>query len=368
MACATILMMKLWMSPFKIWHLPIFFLFGWSQEAFVLPFIVALLGGIICRCLSGKQRLSQVVEKATCLFTLIVGSAFLCCSPSSSGRASGLLDSSFTLTLMRVIKAQLDICFYPSIGIMLAGIMTYCWWRRKDVAKKFLAMPEWYLFTVAAYGLYSMCQIEGGVRLLFPTLLGCSILFIDVIKKIPQWIVIGTLIWMVLAASVQWRIGMDVKQMLDLYKADSQGVTMRSARNIFPFLCSVNVTPNDQENLDRFMWEYEGHLPITVLSPQLYNRFYLNPEDFFTCAKAIPKTPFMYAPDISERVAIARGHVSLNEPIDLNATSFHDRLPGRFRDKLFPINDCFTHFKENSIILTAKDGNPYTLLICSPKQ
>ena len=355
MAVATIVMMALWRKGACAWWLPIVaFFFGWSNQMFALPMIAALAGGAVVR---GVWERRFPLTRGQCLawVAMVVGACFMCFAPAASARAGHLLGEGF---LTRLVKGQLSMTLYPWIALV-ALLLVILLFRRKT----WKVLPrdvEWWIFVVAGYGLYSLTQEEGSMHMLYSPLLGGSILLIRHLRDVtwPSGVrlsVVGfTLIWMLGATITQVQVGQDIKRMLEVYKADLQGVTYRPAQNVFPFLFSVDIGPNTSDNYDRFVWECEGKVPMTILSPWLYETLYCNPQAFFTDANtrkqgeiwsnpSIPKTSVSLAP-ITDATALPKVQI------------WNDKLPGRFRGKIFPQEAYFLNLPKEAMPLTLRNG------------
>lgn len=88
-ATATLAAMMAWRRA-RWWMLPLFFLYGWSQETYVLPMLAALAGGVCIRSLAGR-RLAVTAPQAVAWALMAVGAAFLCLGPGSLGRADATM-------------------------------------------------------------------------------------------------------------------------------------------------------------------------------------------------------------------------------------------------------------------------------------
>ena len=93
---------------------------------------------------------------------------------------------------------------------------------------------------------------------------------------------------------------------------------------------------------------------MTVLSPWLYETLYRNPPAFFMDVNTrrqgetwsnprIPKTSVSFAP-ITDATALSA------EP------TWHDKMPGRFRGKIFPQEAYFLNLPKETQPLTLRNG------------
>lgn len=267
----------------------------------------------------------------------------------------------------RLAKAQADVVFYPSALLLFLVLGGMLWRRRKTLPEKVMREPEWWLFAVAAYGLYTLCQSEGSVRLLFSCLLACTVLMVhhrDVVPLRTAWRTLGvgiTLCWMMGATLTQVRVGHDISRMCATYATDVQGLTWRPACNLFPFLFSCDIGPHSRDNLLRFQWETgRTDPPMIVLSPELYAMFRdvsANKDDFFGRKAEVFFPPFASDSRINVRPEGAVGA----SPALPRKKDWRTRLPGRFRLTFFPTEDCFVSLPEHALILTALDGTRYVV-------
>lgn len=355
MAVATIAMMALWRKEACAWWLPVVaFFFGWSNETFSLPMIVALAGGAVVRSV-WERHFPLTRWQSIAWVTMVAGACFMCFAPAASARSGRLLGEGF---LNRLVTGQLSMALYPWIALVALALVILLF--RRKTWKVLPRDVEWWIFVAAGYGLYSLAQEEGSMRMLYSALVGGSVLLVRHLRDIswPRGIRLGvvgfTLIWMLGATISQVQIGLDIKQMLEVYKDDLQGVTYRPVRNVFPFLFSVDIGPNTSDNYDRFAWECEGKVPMTVLSPWLYETLYRNPPAFFMDVNTrrqgetwsnprIPKTSVSFAP-ITDATALSA------EP------TWHDKMPGRFRGKIFPQEAYFLNLPKETQPLTLRNG------------
>lgn len=365
-AVATVAMMALWRHP-RGWLVPLAFVYGWTQEAFVLPLLVALAGGVVVRSLA-MRRLTLSTKQAMMWGLILAGSCFLCFGPAARARAGGLLKVEPLALMVRLVKAQADVVLYPTVVVLGVALVWIVWRRRRALGTFFMEEVEWWIYTVAAYGLYTICQVEGGIRLLFPCLLGCTVLVIRnreafrVPVAVGGFVAGGTLCWMIGAAFTQVRVGQDIAQMCAHYATDPQGITWRPARNLFPFLFSCDIGPHSRDNLQRFQWEVGRQSPpMAVLSPELYAVLRHEPERFFDAATPIDGTAFSVRPEWSLRLAARMGDGGRSDFCPTSVKSQREFMPGRFRLTLFPSKDCFVSLPSDSFTFVATDGAKCTL-------
>lgn len=270
--------------------------------------------------------------------------------------------------MVRLVKAQADVVLYPTVVVLGVALVWIVWRRRRALGALFMGEVEWWIYTVAAYGLYTICQVEGGIRLLFPCLLGCTVLVIRnreafrVPVAVGGFVAGGTLCWMIGAAFTQVRVGQDIAQMCAHYATDPQGITWRPARNLFPFLFSCDIGPHSRDNLQRFQWEVGRQSPpMAVLSPELYAALRHEPERFFDAATPIDGTAFSVRPEWSLRLAARMGDGGRSDFCPTSVKSQREFMPGRFRLTLFPSKDCFVSLPSDSFTFVATDGAKCTL-------
>ncbi len=373
MACATVCMMALWRQWRSWWLAPIAFLFGWSQETFVLPFLAATLGVFAVRSVL-ERRFAWSLRQCLVWGMMAAGACCLCFGPAASARAGRLLGDTF---VSHVLRGQASVALYPWIAAVAVALVVLLF--RRETWRAFLADAEWWFFTFAGYGLYSLAQEEGSMHMLYAPLLGGVVLLVrralrtggGNYRRFACGLVVVTLGWMAGAAMTQVWIGWDVMRMLRTYRHDPQGITWRPARNVFPFLFAVDVGPNSAENYDRFRLLCGGQAPMTLLPPWLYHTLYRNPTAFFSLPDTqwdgggwrntrlpglrIVSMPAESLPSVTNPTATPTPSTGWRSP------QTRAWLPGRFQGKLFPDDDYFVNLPNLPLTFVAADGSAYAI-------
>ncbi len=118
-ACATVVVMRVWRELKSWWLVPVFFIYGWTSEVFVLPMIATWIAYSLIKSLVEKRII--VTAKQVCAWVLMcVGAGFLCLGPAAQVRAGGTLAGDI-ITL--AIKANLGLVLLGSPFVLLLGIL-----------------------------------------------------------------------------------------------------------------------------------------------------------------------------------------------------------------------------------------------------
>ncbi len=379
-ACMTIIMMRVWRALNSWWIVPLFLVYGWTSEAFVLPMIAALAADAVTRCFVEKRIVFN--RKQVCAWGLtVVGACFLCLGPASQVRSDGTLAGNI---IMSAIKANLGLILLGAPFILFLGILTVLWMRRKTLFKAILESLEWWLFLGASFGLYCLVSANGVVRLAMPMLLaGVIILFREhAIFKIKRRLGIAFSIlcvsWMLGATVLQAHIGGDVCKMLDCYRKDEQGITFRNVIPTGPFYYSASTLVYNDWHAHLFRREFGHQRNPVVLTRWLYESLYLEPTRFFESSRELEKSG-LYVSMHCPKAVVACGHGVLTEEqkqqledyyesLQPSVTGWRRFLPGRLK-VMFPAEDFFLNIvKEDKFCFVARDGNPYTLYLPSEKR
>ncbi len=379
-ACLTVVMMRTWRNLNSWWLVPLFFVYGWTSEVFVLPMIAALAADSVIKSFAAKRP--AVNRKQICAWcAMVLGACFLCLGPAAQVRADGTLVGNIFVS---AIKANAGLILLGSPLILFLGVVAVLWVRRKMLLGVISTSLEWWLFLGASYGLFCLVSTNGFVRLAMPMLLaGLIILFRErAVFKIKKFQVVAFLMlcmgWMLGATALQVAIGKDVYRMLDRYKKDAQGITFRTPIQPGIFYYTVTLLQYNDWHLALFRREFDLARNPVIFSPWLYENLYQSPQRFFETATPIDQSG-LYVSGRAPQTVVVRGHQALSEHQQAVLDSYFASLcrpecgwkrflPGRLK-AMFPREDCFLNIvKENDFRFFAKDGSPYTLYLLPEKR
>ncbi len=379
-ACATIVMMRAWRELKSWWIVPLFFIYGWTSEAFVLPMIATLAADAIIR--SSVEKRIVVDAKQVCAWVLMIfGACFLCLGPAAQVRATGTLAGG---VIISAIKANAGLICLGSPFVLFAGILFVLWMRRKTFFESVFGSLEWWLFLGSSYGLYCLVSGNGVVRLAMPMLLAGVIILLrerSVFKMRKSAGIVFLFVcfgWLVGATALQVNVGRDMQRVLERYRKDAQGITCRKAiaTGLFHYSSALLIYNDWHSHL--FRREFNHPRNPTVLTPWLYESLYLNPCRFFALSRQLGDSG-LYVSARCPKAVVALGHNPLNEKQKAVRDSYfkslvrtecgwHRFLPGRLK-VMFPSEDVFLNIvKDDEFRFTAKDGKAYTLYLPPDKR
>lgn len=372
-ATATLLMMIAW-RRLTWWMVPLAFLYGWTQECFVVPMVATLAAAMVVRSLLAHRRAFSFTQLFAWL-AMTAGAAFLCLGPAARSRAStSMLGPGLWEVLKTSCRAQMSfvlMIWAPLLMLFLLGVL---WRSRHAFRARLLPNLEWWLYLAMAYGCYWITASNGVVRVVFPAMMAAVILTIQHRHELPfsrRLYAVGAavaLLWLTGAAIVQYRLSSETRAMIARYQADPQGITCRTP--ITTGFFDQSIWTGVYTRGGRTFWTLEvGHpRPMSVFSPWLYRTLYASPTDYFAVAQAIPGTPCYCAPQ-APQVLVARGDVTpmpeetcrMWAALQANNPKLPRWLPGRFTI-MFPRRDDL-HFglPADRFVFTAADGQQYTL-------
>ncbi len=382
-ACVTVVMMRVWRGLTTWWLVPLFFLYGWTSEAFVLPMIATVVVSWVIKIIVEK-RLTVNWKRFVAWLLMVVGAGFLCLGPAAQTRANGTLDGGILQLIMVAIKSNIGVILLGAPFVLMLLILTILWVQRKTFFKVINRSLDWWLFLGASYGLYCLVSANGVVRLAMPMLLATVILLLRerevfCVKKSGRIVfVFICFCWLIASTVLQTRIGLEVKNMLSVYQEDSQGITCRKATTTGPSYYSVATLVYNDWHTHLFRREYEHAKNPTVFTPWLYQNLYQTPNKFFEVAAQLGESGLYVASDCPKAV-VAYGHKPLTDSqkaildsyfksLDCPSVGWKRFVPGRFK-MMFPADDFFLNIvKENEFRFIAKDGLPYTLYVLPEKR
>lgn len=378
MFSGVIAMMRLWSSVHNWWWMPVFFVFGWSQETFTLPFLFASFSASCIRLITHRKTENFRYQVAA-IVVMSAGACFLCFSPSALNRASTMCARNDLISLfVGFMKNWMALFFdiWPAVIFVLLFLIV--WSVRRDSWLFYFDSLEWWLFCVGGFGMYTLLG-RNGFHIAASTILACAILVLRYRSRLPMllrgwWKVVQcfALLWFLYAMFFQIVSGRELQEMLDRYKNDAQGITYRKCRSVGLLFNAVNHVhyPRWARMLFR---RHSGlsHDPI-VLTESLYRTLYQNPTLFFNRARNVAQTRFYYLED-SAVCWVKEGGGSLTkreqEALDEHLekwrapplrTGWRKFLPGRV-EQMFPDQNFYFGLPSEVVQVTSKDGRVYTL-------
>ncbi|MGN0887092.1 MAG: DUF6056 family protein [Candidatus Spyradenecus sp.] len=374
-ATATLLAMVLW-RRLRWWMVPFAFLYGWTQECFVLPMIVALAGSMVIRSVC-TRRVAFTPQQAVAWVLMAVGGAFLVLGPASSSRAaSTIIGDGIGFMIAKIVRSQVSFMLLLWPPVLAVLLLWGLWLKRRDWRSILMGSLEWWLYFAAAYASYLIISTNGVIRVALPTTMALMVLVIKLRAQLPRWRAFAVvavpvvLLWLGAAVVLQFRLGREVQAMLARYQADPQGLTYREV--ITSGLLDQCVWYGRYNRFHRAMFTLDTQhtAPMAVFAPWLYQTLNLEPTAYFAVAKPVAGTSCFVA-KAAPHVLVAPGTV---EPTEAEAASIKaylesapeapvwpKYLPGRF-SVMFPQgDDVYQGFPANRFTFTAKDGKCYTL-------
>ena len=377
-ACVTVVMMALWRHLTHWWMVPLAFLYGWSQETFVLPMLVALAGGAFLRSIN-ERRLVFTSKQAVAWILMLAGACFLCFGPGSFTRAQGVMGSGADFLLITCVKSTASLLLLGAPVLLFGALLWVVWRNRKGLWPMLLRSPEWWCGAAASYGF--VCLVGGSgviVRLSMMLLLSVLILVLRersvfrIGNKTQALFFTITLLWMMSATAYQAVIGEDLCQSLRIYRSDPQGITVRKAYSPGIFFCTIYNGIFNRGHGVRFQRELSYPCAPAFFTPWLYDSLYRHPSLFFAEAKELTGSGLFVA-SCEPKAVVMRGHRPLtpNQRDTLvhyfstlrdNPVGWERLLPGRLR-LMFPKPDFHLLTPEDEFRFMASDGQPYTLFL-----
>jgi len=371
-----LILFALW-NRLRWWMVPFAFLYGWSQECFVLPALVALGGSMVMRSIVERRR-AFTWKQVLAWLLILAGACFLCFAPAAFTRAVHATPTSI-FVLLRAGKTLLLLAPLP---IACMAVVLWRKWRGlptlRAFVESFLPSLEWWLYL--AVGVCLMLSYAT-VRTGMPAVMAMVVLLVRERRwlRIPCWLkggwVLFVLLWVGATTYFQYQSGQNVRECLARYCADAQGITYLPRVKAGPlkqsfWSCSYNYSGSVAFKLDL------GHKEMMVtFAPWLYHALYLEPERFFEEAVPIPGTPCYFSAK-APRVLVAKGDVV---PTEEECARMADQfasygssivlpkyIPGRFFAMFPKTDDALQSFPTPRFIFTAKDGKRYTIFADSP--
>ncbi|MGN0890273.1 MAG: DUF6056 family protein [Candidatus Spyradenecus sp.] len=381
-ATATLLAMVLW-RRLQRWMVPFAFLYGWTQECFVLPMIAALAGSMVIRSLCAR-RVAFTPQQAVAWGLMVVGGAFLILGPAASSRAaSTIIGEGVGFMVAKIVRSQVSFVLLLWPPMLAALLLRALWLRRRELGATLMDSLEWWLYLAAAYASYLIISTNGVIRVAMPTTTALMVLVVRYRAHLPRWrsfaavAVTGVLVWMGATAVLQFRLGREVRAMLARYQADPQGLTYREVITSGFLDQSIWYGRYNRFHRAMFTLETQHPAPMALFAPWLYQALNLAPETYFAVAEPVPGTPCFVA-KAAPNVLVAPGEVVPTEAEAATIKAYLEAapyapvrskyLPGRF-SVMFPQgDDVLQGFPADRFIFTANDGKRYTLFTLSNRK
>ncbi len=370
-ATATLILFALW-KRLRWWMVPFAFLYGWSQECFVLPALVALGGSMAVQSIVERRR-AFTWQQVLAWLLILAGACFLCLGPAALARTV----NEKTFLLSARIRSVGSLLLLSPIPFACMVIVLWRKWRGRTSVGAFCAsfLPsfEWWLFLLAGVGIM---LTNGGARTGLTALMAVLVLLARERKwfYIPQgwkvaWVAF-VVIWVGISVYFQIQTTHRIQECLARYRVDPQGITCWSRTPAGVFCRSIWLESYNDTNMMHFMREMGQRVPMATFAPWLYNALYVNPAEYFAVAEPVAGTP-CYSTPKAPHVLVAKGDVvpSAEECARMaeylknveKVNALPKFVPGRL-EVMFPrSDDSYQLFPRNRFVFTAKDGKVYTI-------
>lgn len=376
MCCFTILIMRHWRKIKSWWGVPIFFVYGWSQESFVPAVAVALLTSVVWRSVV-TRKIAVTRYQIVAWLLMVVGCYYLCTAPAALERA-GRMSSANTLTtfLVGVGKNWFSLVqgIWPAALLFVLLIILFS--LRTTFLESVTRHIEWWLFTGAAFGSFSLLGANG-FHIACAFLLGATVLgfiYRDSLpisfRRLRVPLGIFAFCFFLVGLALQIRIGVEHKRALDLYAKDSQGISYRVPYTTGPFDNTVRQARYGRWALSLFRRHLGKEVDPVFLSEDLYKNLYINPSAFFAKAKKIEGTELYLSQD-TPCCYVKKGDAPLTayeEEVFAQLESVEEReaqkrpvwVPGRVTLQ-YPPSDFMMSTPSDVFTFVAQDGAKYTI-------
>lgn len=376
-ACATVAMILAWKATPCWWLIPLGFLYGWSQEVFVIPLLATLAATALIKTIQRKKVIISYRHLFTWL-TIAIGAYFLCCGPASLSRVNSSVSLPLNALILKIIKAQLGflMLLWPTVLFLILFIIL--WKNRKELLNFFIRNIEWILFFLFSYASFILTSTNGVVRLSIPILLAGVILLLreghvlSFSKRLQTTFIISVLSWFSVGVFLQIYAGTINYQMLSTYANNSQGITYR--QSLCTGLHDYTVLRGVYNRWHRSLWrlEYKKDVPPAIFTPWLYSSLYLNSEKFFNDTCSLSDSTF-YVNQRCPQVVISKGDIipTPNQIKILNEyfLSYEKKsspkgwtrlIPGRF-SVMFPDENFVLGLPQDRFVFTNQEGQIFTI-------
>ena len=257
---------------------PLSFLFGWTQELFVLPFIGTVLLMSVYRWIGSKERKVDAM-KIVAWISMVVAACFLCFGPASRNRAGGLSDG-------LVLEAARNWGHLLLIGtpVLLLAILAYIAIKKRGVLFASDESRWWWTYLVLSIGLYTVVSKGAYLRTGANWFIAGTIIVVqnrEVFARVcSAWIkkalMAFIVFWMVCAAIIQTYIGFCSYRMVALYRKNPHGITYMPTIQLGPFLYTCNNSCCNGWYLQHFMLMYGKDCFPNVFAEIAYKNIYEN--------------------------------------------------------------------------------------------
>ena len=255
---------------------PLSFLFGWTQELFVLPFIGTVLLMSAYRWIVSKERKVDA-RKVAAWILMVVAACFLCFGPASRNRAGGLSDG-------LVLEAARNWGHLLMIGtpVVLLALLAYIAIKKRCDLLTREESRWWWTYLVLSIGLYTVVSKGAYLRTAANWFIAGMIIIVqnrDVFERfcssgIRKVMMAFVVFWMVCAAIIQAYIGFCSYRMVRLYRNDSQGITYMPTIPLGPFLYTCGNSCCNGWYLQHFMLMYDKDIFPNVFAEVVYKNLY----------------------------------------------------------------------------------------------
>lgn len=378
-ACATVAMLLSWGTPSCWWLIPLGFLYGWSQEVFVLPLLATLAAVALIKTIQRKK----IVISYAHFFTWIAiasGAYFLCCGPASLSRVNSSVALPVSALILKIVKAQIGflILLWPIILFLVLAIIL--WKNRKELSAFFFRNLVWILFFLFSYASFILTSTNGVVRLSMPILLAGVILvlreghILTLPKRLPVIFVGFALCWCFVGAILQIQAGGNTNEMLSIYQKSTQGITYR--KQTCAGFHDYTVQQGIYNRWHRALWrlEYNKKVSPAIFTPWLYNALYRHSEDFLGSAYNLSDSTFYVNPRCP-LVVVARGDVIptldqfkvlmdyfVSYELNVSPKGWKRLIPGRFKT-MFPDENSVLGLPSDRFVFINQCGEVFTIFI-----
>ena len=255
---------------------PLSFLFGWTQELFVLPFIGTVLLMSVYRWIVSKER-NVDARKIVAWISMVVAACFLCFGPASRNRAGGLSDG----LVLEAARNWGHLLLIGTPAILLALLAYIAIKKRGDL----LAREEsrwWWIYLVLSICLYTVVSRDAYLRTAANWFIAGTIIIVqnrDAFARfcssgIRKVMIAFVVFWMVCAAIIQAYIGFCSYRMVWLYRNDPQGITYMPTIPLGPFLYTCGNSCCNGWYLQHFMLMYDKDIFPNVFAEVVYKNLY----------------------------------------------------------------------------------------------
>ena len=368
MACATILVFRLWRNLRSWLWMPVAFLFGWGQESFSLPATAALVAAVMLRSVI-ERRYAATAKQSVFLALMASGAIGLVMSPGIRNRADSSLDFLSPEFLVSVAKWTGGIAFSIWPVVLLVLVANVLWSFRGNVGRLYEDM-EWWLFFVAALAMSALLCSCGPFRLLSGWCMAGLVLVLrdrpsGFLESRPvRWFAVVAAVWMFSATCLQVSYGLENFRMLERYRSDKQGVTFRQFLPPTLFYATCDVGRFVPWHLHLFALEFGKDVSPAIFSAKMYRSLYEEPQKFFATSRCDGD---VYLSCAIPGLLVKKGECDFSDDElrrfkATQETGWCRLLPGRLR-WMFPSETKYAILPYNPFTFTAKDGNPYTVCL-----